>query len=152
MKVQPSKNVSDNFTDFSYWRVPLSDFVPEPNEPVQDTCLDVLYPMLKHKGDIFLEQVSYVTRKKPVEEPPVTLCHQFSFSTLLLLSDEKAIGHGKPLDDHWCDILDMILEVSPQKRLSILNRGSEFLTKKVLKYYPCLTEFLISLQNIQKSG
>ena len=34
--------------------------------------------------------------------------------------------------------------------MSIINRGSEFLTKKVLKYYPCLTEFLISLQNIQK--
>ena len=61
-----------------------------------------------------------------------------------------AIGHGKPLDDHWCDILDAILEVSPQERLSILNRGSEFLTKKVLKYYPCLTEFLISLQNVTK--
>ena len=63
-----------------------------------------------------------------------------------------AIGHGQPLDDHWCDILDMILDVTPQERLSILNRGSEFLTNKVLKYYPCLTEFLISLQNIKKNG
>ena len=44
----------------------------------------------------------------------------------------------------------MILDVTPQERLSIINRGSEFLTKKVLKYYPCLTEFLISLQNIKK--
>ena len=52
--------------------------------------------------------------------------------------------------DHWCDILDMILDVTPQERMSVINRGSEFLTKKVLKYYPCLTEFLISLQNIQK--
>merc|ERR1711888_516538 len=34
--------------------------------------------------------------------------------------------------------------------MSIINRVSEFLTKKVLKYYPCLTEFLISLQTIKK--
>ena len=61
-----------------------------------------------------------------------------------------AFGNGKPLNDHWCDI--RVLEVSPQERMSILNRGSEFLTKKVLKYYPCLTEFLITLQNIQKNG
>ena len=35
--------------------------------------------------------------------------------------------------------------------MSVINRGSEFLTKKIGKYYPCLTEFLISLQNIQKN-
>ena len=34
--------------------------------------------------------------------------------------------------------------------MSVINRGAEFLTQKVLKYYPCLTEFLISLQNIKK--
>ena len=61
-----------------------------------------------------------------------------------------AFGNGQPLDDHWCDILDTILDVTPQERMSLINRGSEFLTKKVLKYYPCLTEFLISLQNIKK--
>ena len=44
----------------------------------------------------------------------------------------------------------MILEVSPQERIQILNRGSEFLTKKVHKYYPCLTELLLSLQELQK--
>ena len=61
-----------------------------------------------------------------------------------------AIGNEQPLNDHWCDILDMILDVTPQERMSVINRGSEFLTQKVLKYYPCLTEFLISLQNIKK--
>merc|ERR1711936_753355 len=59
-------------------------------------------------------------------------------------------GNGTPLNYHWCDILDKILGVSPQERILILNRGSEFLTKKVHKYYPCLTEFLISLQELQK--
>merc|ERR1712030_146826 len=39
---------------------------------------------------------------------------------------------------------------SAVKSRILLNRGAEFLTQKVLKYYPCLTEFLISLQNIQK--
>ena len=34
--------------------------------------------------------------------------------------------------------------------MSVINRGAEFLTPKVLKYYPCLTEFLKSLQYIQK--
>ena len=34
--------------------------------------------------------------------------------------------------------------------MSVINRGSEFLTKKISNNYPCLTEFLISLQNIQK--
>ena len=63
-----------------------------------------------------------------------------------------AIGNEKPLYDHWCDILDTILEVTPQERLSIINRGSEFLTNKVLKYYPCLTKFLKSLQSIKKNG
>ena len=52
------------------------------------------------------------------------------------------IGNGQPLNDHWCDILDIILDVTPQERMSVINRGSEFLTKKVLKYYPCLTEYL----------
>merc|ERR1712030_140006 len=47
-------------------------------------------------------------------------------------------------------LLVLFLEVSPKERVLIMNRGSEFLTKKVLKYYPCLTEFLISLQNLQK--
>ena len=56
-----------------------------------------------------------------------------------------AIGNEKPLDDHWCDLLDMILDVKPQERMSVINRGAEFLTPKVLKYYPCLTEFLKSL-------
>ena len=60
------------------------------------------------------------------------------------------IGHEQPLNDQWCDILDEVLEVTPQERMSVINRGSEFLTKKIGKYYPCLTEFLISLQNIQK--
>ena len=39
----------------------------------------------------------------------------------------------------------MILEVTPQERMSVINRGVEFLTPKVLKHYPCLTEFLKSL-------
>ena len=39
----------------------------------------------------------------------------------------------------------IILEVTPQERMSVINRGAEFLTPKVLKYYPCLTEFLKSL-------
>merc|ERR1712208_120888 len=59
-------------------------------------------------------------------------------------------GNGSPLNDHWCDILDNILGVSPHERILILNRGSEFLTKKVQKYYPCLTEVLKSLQELQK--
>ena len=45
-----------------------------------------------------------------------------------------AFGNEKPLDDHWCDILDMILDVEPQERMSIINRGAEFTTPKVLKY------------------
>ena len=61
-----------------------------------------------------------------------------------------AIGNEKPLEDHWCDLLDMILDVKPHERMSIINRGAEFLTSKVGKYYPCLTEFLKSLQFIQK--
>ena len=61
-----------------------------------------------------------------------------------------AFGNKKPLDNHWCDLLDMILDVEPQERMSIINRGAEFLTPKVLKYYPCLTEFLKSLQFIKK--
>merc|ERR1711895_139689 len=60
------------------------------------------------------------------------------------------IGSGEPLNDHWCDILDQILEVSTTERIQILNRGSEFLTKKVQKYYPCLTELLLTLQSLQK--
>merc|ERR1711895_351368 len=43
------------------------------------------------------------------------------------------IGNEEPLNDHWCDILDKILEVSPTERIQILNRGHEFLTKKVHK-------------------
>jgi len=50
-----------------------------------------------------------------------------------------AFGNEKPLDDYWCDLLDTILDVQPQERMSIINRGEEFLTPKVLKYYPCLT-------------
>ena len=46
-----------------------------------------------------------------------------------------AFGNEKPLDDHWCDLLDMILDVEPHKRMSIINRGADFLTPKVLKYY-----------------
>ena len=33
--------------------------------------------------------------------------------------------------------------------MSIINRGAEFLTPRVLKYYPCITEFLKTLQFIQ---
>ena len=43
-----------------------------------------------------------------------------------------AIGNDQPLKDHWCDILDMILDVTPQERMSVINRGSEFLTQKYL--------------------
>merc|ERR1711936_1291252 len=60
------------------------------------------------------------------------------------------IGSEEPLNDHWCDILDQILEVTKTQRIQILNRGSEFLTKKVQKYYPCLTELLLTLQSLQK--
>ena len=69
------------------------------------------------------------------------------FFKLLRLSwiRRYAIGNEKPLNDHWCDLLDMILDVTPQERMSVINRGAEFLTPKVLKYYPCLTEFLNSL-------
>ena len=52
-----------------------------------------------------------------------------------------AFGNEKPLDDHWCDLLDTILEVEPHVIISIINRGSEFLTPRVLTYYPCLTIF-----------
>merc|ERR1711947_2199 len=48
------------------------------------------------------------------------------------------------------DILDQILEVTKTQRIQILNTGSEFLTKKVQKYYPCLTELLLTLQSLQK--
>ena len=52
-----------------------------------------------------------------------------------------AFGNEQPLDDHWCELLDGIFGVEPQERVSILTRGSEFLTSRILKYYPCITEF-----------
>jgi len=88
---------------------------------------------------------------KPIGGFKMIKINDFFQSLRLSWIRRYAIGNGQPLMDHWCDILDTILDVTPQERMSILNRGSEFLTKKVLKYYPCLTEFLISLQNIQKN-
>ena len=44
-----------------------------------------------------------------------------------------AIGNEKPLNDHWCDLLDMILDIEPQEIKSIINRGVEFLSPRVLK-------------------
>ena len=60
-----------------------------------------------------------------------------------------AFGNEKPLDDHSCNLLDKILGVEPHERMSIINRGAEFLTSRVLEYYPCITEFLKTLQFIQ---
>ena len=45
-----------------------------------------------------------------------------------------AFGNEKPLDDHWCDLFDEILGVEPHERMSIINRGAEFLTSRVLEY------------------
>ena len=40
-----------------------------------------------------------------------------------------AFGTKLPLDDHWCDLLG----VEPHERTSVINRGSEFLTSRVLE-------------------
>merc|ERR1712215_71318 len=85
---------------------------------------------------------------KPIGGFKIIKINDFFQSLRLSWIRRYAIGNGQPLMDHWCDILDMILDVTPQERMSIINRGSEFLTKNVFKSYPCLTEFLISLQNI----
>ena len=61
-----------------------------------------------------------------------------------------AFGNKLPLDDYCCDLLDGILEVEPHERMSVINRGSEFLTSQVLNYYPCINEFLKTLQFIQQ--
>ena len=87
---------------------------------------------------------------KPIGGFKMIKISEFFQSLRLSWIRRYAIGNEQPLNDHWCDILDMILDVTPQERMSVINRGSEFLTQKVLKYNPCLTEFLISLQNIQK--
>merc|ERR1712208_211515 len=89
---------------------------------------------------------------KPIGGFKIIKIAEFFQSLRLSWIRRYAIGNGQPLNDHWCDILDMILDVTPQECMSVINTGSEFLTQKVLKYYPCLTEFLISLQNIKKSG
>ena len=74
------------------------------------------------------------------------------FFKLLRLSwiRRYAFGNEKPLDDHWCDLFDKIFGVEPHERMSIINRGAEFLTSRVLEYYPCITDFLKTLQFIQK--
>ena len=60
-----------------------------------------------------------------------------------------AIGNTSPLNDHWCDILDIELDVTPNSRRKLLNYGSEYLSTKLKNNFPCLNEFLISLQQIQ---
>ena len=60
-----------------------------------------------------------------------------------------AIGYTCPLDDHWCDILDAELGVTRFSRRKLLNFGSEYLSTKLKNNFPCLNEFLISLQQIQ---
>ena len=82
---------------------------------------------------------------KPVGGFKIINISEFFKSLRLSWIRRYAISNEKTLNDHWCDLLDMILEVTPQERMSVINRGAEFLTPKVLKYYPCLTEFLKSL-------
>ena len=55
-----------------------------------------------------------------------------------------------PLEDHWCDLLDGALGIKPNERLSILNRGSEWLNSKLKVDHPCLSEILRTLQAIQR--
>merc|ERR1712120_20542 len=55
-----------------------------------------------------------------------------------------------PLGDHWCDLLDGVLGVTPQERQSVLNRGSEWLTPCLRTELPCLSELLRTLQAIQR--
>ena len=82
---------------------------------------------------------------KPVGGFKIINISEFFKSLRLSWIRRYAISKEKTLNDHWCDLLDMILEVTPQERMSVINRGVEFLTPKVLKHYPCLTEFLKSL-------
>ena len=60
-----------------------------------------------------------------------------------------AIGCSSPLDDHWCDILDAELGVTRYTRRKLLNMGSEYLSTKLKHEFPCLNQFLVTLQHIQ---
>merc|ERR1711867_120930 len=55
-----------------------------------------------------------------------------------------------PLRDHCCDLLDGVLGVKLNERLSVLNRGSEWLTPKLKTEHLCLSELLRTRQAIQR--
>ena len=55
------------------------------------------------------------------------------------------------IEDHWCDILDTRLGLTPDTRKNLLNWGPYKLDKAIAKGIPSLSQFLAALKRLQQN-
>ena len=55
------------------------------------------------------------------------------------------------INDHWCDILDIRLGLTPDTRRNLLNWGPYKLDKAIAKGIPSLSQFLAALKIMQQN-
>ena len=55
------------------------------------------------------------------------------------------------INDHWCDILDIRLGLTPDTRKNLLNWGPYKLDKAIAKGIPSLSQFLAALKRMQQN-